>query len=148
MKETKITHLGKQTYEAVIRGSIGTRMFRSSYARVNKKAVDITRKGELSCAFFVSSVLLMFGMIKEQHATVAGTVRDLESSGWKKVSRPVVGDVIVWAPRTKGPKAHGHIGFFVGSGKAISNNSKSGVPTQHTWDSRSVVAVYRSKELQ
>lgn len=145
MKKTRIIHLKKQTYEAVIRGSIGTRMFRSSYARVNKKTVDITRKGELSCAFFVSSVLLIFGMIREQHTTVAGTVRDLESSGWKKVSRPMVGDVIVWAPRTKGPEAHGHIGFFVGDGKAISNNSKSRVPAQHVWDSRPVAAMYRIK---
>jgi len=42
----------------------------------------------LDCAFFVSSILLMFGLIKKNHATVKNTLADMQKSGWQKIKKP------------------------------------------------------------
>jgi hypothetical protein len=123
------------TYLSVIENSPGTKMFRNLFANIDGKRTDITQNGELSCAFFVTSVLLMFKLIKEPHATVSGTVKDLKDSGWTEIESPKIGSILIWEERDLGTESfHKHVGFYVGDGKAVSNDYKSGVPEKHDWN--------------
>ncbi|MBI2635032.1 MAG: hypothetical protein HYW79_00595 [Parcubacteria group bacterium] len=131
-KKQKVILIIFDTYIAVIKNSVGSKLFRNLYAKVNGKKTDITRNGELSCAFYVSSILLLFRFIKEGHATVDSTVKDLKKSGWKEIKKPEIGSVIVWEKTDfRNGNAHKHIGFYIGGNKAISNTSKSGYPARH-----------------
>lgn len=131
----KITPLIFDTYLVVIKNSVGSKLFRNFYAKVNGKKTDIMRNGELSCAFYISSVLALFKFIKKVHGTVDSTVKDLKESGWTQVSKPKIGSVLVWERIDfEDGDAHKHIGFFVGGNKAISNSYKLGYPVEHNWD--------------
>lgn len=122
------------TYLAAIKNSVDSKLFRNVFAKVDGIKTDITEKGNLSCAFFVSSILLLFGLIKEIHTTVNGTVKDMEGSGWIEIQEPKVGCVIVWGKVDfGGGNFHKHIGFYMGEEKAVSNDSEQGVPIMHDW---------------
>jgi hypothetical protein len=129
-----IIRLIPETYLAVIRNSVGSKLFRSFYAKVNGKKTDVMRKGELSCAFFVSSILTLFKLAKEVHATVDSTIKDMRESGWKKCRKPKIGCILLWEEMDfdRGCR-HKHIGFFVGRDKAVSNSTKLHVPAAHHW---------------
>lgn len=77
----KVIPLIYETYLKLIDNSVGTNMFRTMYASVNDIKQDVMRNGDLSCAFFVSSILKMFDWIEKVHATVDNTIKDLEKSG-------------------------------------------------------------------
>lgn len=132
-KSTKPTFHLKKTYLSVIDGSVGSQLFRHSYVCDEfGKEYDVLEDGVLSCAFFVSSVLKMFNLINEQHATVDGAVRDLLASGWQEIDSPEIGAVIVWG-LSKNPNGeeHTHIGFYMGEDMAISNSSIEHTPKRH-----------------
>jgi len=134
MSSKKITTLFNDTYLAVIKNSVGSKLFRSSYAKVSGRKIDILENGSLSCAFFVSSILKIFGLIKELHATVDGAVKDLKKSDWRIINKPKIGSILVWeAKKGKDKKLHKHIGFYIGSNKAISNNAELRAPQIHRW---------------
>lgn len=127
------------TYLAVVKNSINSKMFRNLYAKVNGKKTDITDNGNLSCAFFVSSILYMFRLIREMHATVNGTVRGLIEFGWTEIEKPKVGCILVWKETDFGKgDLHKHIGFYIGQNKAISNDYKKGFPVEHEWKFREI----------
>lgn len=107
-------------------------MFRNLFLDVDGVKTDATADGDLSCAFYVSSVLKMFGCIKTLHATVSGTVKDLVESGWTEVRQPVVGSVIVWG-ESENSSGHKHIGFYLGEDQAVSNNSRKKTPELSDW---------------
>jgi hypothetical protein len=139
-------------YLAVIKNSIGSKLFRNFYAKVNGKKEDIMRNGDLSCAFYASSILALFKLIKEVHGTVDSTVKDLKKAGWEETNKPLIGSVLVWEKidfKNSGP--HKHIGFFIGNNKAISNSFKLGYPIEHHWtfkDQRKVEMILRNKKLK
>jgi len=156
MKKQKVIPILFDTYIAVIKNSVGSKIFRNSYAKINNKKTDILQNGNLSCAFFISSILVLFKLIKEIHGTVDGTVRDLEQSGWQKITKPKIGSVIVWEKIDFGNKDfHKHIGFYIGNNKAISNSSKWKYPTIHRWTYgikenrpvRKIEAIFWNKKL-
>lgn len=131
----KVVPLFFETYLAVIKNSVGSKLFRNFYAKVDGKRTDIMRNGDLSCAFYVSSVLVIFKFIRRIHGTVDATVKDLKKSGWKKVNKPKIGSILVWEKKDFGNSSfHKHIGFFVGNNEAISNNDKLGYPAKHSWN--------------
>ncbi len=148
MTPPKVTPLKLETYLAVIKNSVGTRMFRTYYALVDGKRKDIMRQGELSCAFFVSFILSGFSLIEGMHGTVEGTVKDLKASGWRHTKTIRIGCVIVWEP-IKGDRGevHRHIGFYVGNGKAISNDYKKGMPRLHPYKTRKITGLYWNSKL-
>ena len=128
-------------------------MFRNLYLEKSGKKFDAVRNGGLSCAYFVSNVLLIWGLVSSGHATVEGTTKDMEKNGWKRVSQDEVrlGDVIVWG-KTKAinGKIHFHNGFYIGNKKAISNDSKKGIPIVHHWtynNKRKIIAIYSYHEF-
>jgi len=112
-KAIKITPCFFDSYLQFIKNSVGSKMFRNFYAKVNGQKKDILGDGDLSCAFFVSAVLANFGLIKRGHCTVDGTISELEQNGWQKIKKPKVGAVLVWVEKIdeKGGK-HKHIGFY------------------------------------
>lgn len=142
------------SYFKMIKNSAGTKMFRNLYLEKDGRKFDATENGEMSCAFFVSNILLIFGLISEGHATVESTTRDMIKKGWKKISLKTIkpGDVIVWEKRKMtNRKFHYHNGFYIGNKKAISNDSKKGMPVIHKWDysgKRKIVAVYRYPKFE
>lgn len=133
MPSPSITPLLFPTYLEMIKRSIGSTMFRTSFALVNGKKKNLLESGRISCAFFVSSLLLMFKLIADQHATVSGTVTDLKKFGWKKISKPKPGCIIVWDKDDFGSGLHDHIGFYLGNHIAVSNSSKKKQPVKHHW---------------
>jgi hypothetical protein len=146
------------SYLAMIKNSEGTKIFRDFYGRFDKKKENLTKGGDLSCAFFVSAILYHFGLIKEPHLTVEGVLEDMspvrnprllngvQKSGWYKISRPRKGSIILWKER----QGHRHLGFYLGNQKAISNNSKRRVPKIHHYtfnQRRKIEAIFWHKEL-
>lgn len=123
-----IQPLNFESYLALVKNSVGAQNFRQLYALVDGEKKEILENGNLACAYFVSSVLVIFKWLTEMHATVEGTVRDLEKNGWQKITEPKIGAVLVWAKNENG---HGHIGFFLGEDFAVSNNSETGQIIAH-----------------
>lgn len=132
-KKQKVYPLFKENYLAIIQNSIGTKMFRNFHAKVDGKRQDITENGKASCAYFVSSVLLLFGLIKTLHLTVNGLVKDMEQSGWRKIKRPRRGAVLIWEKKEINSKEYRHVGFFISNSKTISNSFKKKTPSIHHW---------------
>lgn len=127
-----VVPLLEKSYLSVIKNSVGSNQFRNFHATVNGQEQDILRNGELSCAFFVSSILKTFSLISETHATVQGLVKDLEKNGWVKTTEANPGDVLVWNEITyPNGETHAHIGFYFGNDQAISTSSSHGIPTVH-----------------
>ncbi len=133
MKKPKIVVRVFETYLAVVENSIGSKSFQTLIATVDGKQMDLMQGGEFSCAFFVSSILKLFGLAKEVQATVSSTIADLEMSGWKTVKIPKKGDILVWEEKQFDDEAHRHIGFYMGDDMAISNSFKRKVPVKHHW---------------
>ncbi len=86
----------RKNYLAMINGSVGTRMFQYLYVKDQTGEIkDVMLAGELSCAYYVSSLLCLFGMIDRPHATVATTVKRMDESGdWEKAAVSELGDVV------------------------------------------------------
>jgi hypothetical protein len=131
-KQTKVIPLQFDTYIAVVENSVGSYMFKNLYVNIDGVKKDATEDGWLSCAFYVSSILVLFKYIKEIHGTVSSTVKDLKDSGWSEISEPVLGSVVVWKSG-KDTNGHSHIGFYVGDNMAISNDSWKKSPWKGDW---------------
>lgn len=141
--------LTKKTFLTIARASVDSPIFRQSFFEMNGKTVDILRNGDLSCAFFVSSLLKIFSLIKDIHATVEGTIKDMTESGWGKIEKPRAGTVIIWAPRkTENGETHRHIGICIDGKQAISNSSEQKVPTIHQWNYRPVELILSHQRLE
>lgn len=123
------------TYIQTIKNSIGNNLFKNFYAYFNGIKNDIARNGELSCDLYVSGILLLFGLIDRIHGTVDGCIYALEKYRWYRIKKPRIGGVIVWSSKKfrKSGEIHKHIGFYIGSGRAISNDTQKHHPTVHHW---------------
>lgn len=122
------------SFLSVIKNSVGSKLFRNFYAKVNGKKKDIIENGNFSCAFYVSSVLFLFKFIKDIHGTVNSTIKDLRESGWITINKPRIGSILVWEKIDFGKKGiNRHIGFYVGKDKAISTSSKRKCVVRHHW---------------
>lgn len=122
----------RDTYLQMIKNSVGSNLFRNLYAEIDGTKRDILRDGNLSCNFFVSSILWHFKLLKEgPHANTVGFLRDLEASGWYKVEEPREGDVILWEPKLGiSGETHPHTGFYIGNHRVITNNDTVRTPIE------------------
>lgn len=140
-----------KTYLKTINNSPGSKMFRNLYVQNNGQIKDVVENGKLSCAFFVTSILKLFGLIKSIHATVENTIEDLKKFNWKKVNIKSLraGDILVWEKEKTGNNSdHSHIGFYIGKDKAISNSTYKKVPVKHPFDfkkKRKIIAAFHYK---
>ena len=122
-----------RTYLAMVVGAVGSNQYRTLYVRSPEGLKDVIDDGDLACAYFVSSILTLCGLMNDGvHTTVDETIRDLESSGWEKIYVLRPGCIVVWGKkfRSVGP-GHRHIGFSIGEGTVVSNDFFSGSPRQH-----------------
>lgn len=133
--EEKINQALFKSYIATIQNSIGSRMFRKLYMydKDANRTVEVLQNGNLSCAYFASSILFHFGLINQLHINVQEMAAAMKAQGWRTVQKPVSGSVIVWnrVYFKKSKSWHGHIGFFMKPGRAISTSSNLGVPVIH-----------------
>lgn len=142
-----------KSYLAMVRNAAKgeNHMFRSLIASVDGVESDILNNGALSCAFFASAVLYINKLIGDMHAGVPGLERDLAASGWHQIPDLREGAVITWEPK-KGSfvpgmgEDHGHIGFYLGNERAVSNGSNTTLmPEEHsaTYDgTRNIVRIW------
>jgi hypothetical protein len=165
----------RETYLALIKNSVGSSMFQDLYFLNNNEEpfegiepgelVNIAKNGELSCPYFVSSVLhLLGGVIDAPHATIEGTVKAMQARGWQKLRltddlRP--GDVVVWEKNPAGDSAHyseghGHIGFILDRDTAVSTSARKKAVIAHDpyfknmgedIKERQIVEIYAHPEL-
>jgi len=135
---------------AVTVASAGSPLFRNLWYRIDGKDIDVLRDGDLSCAFYVSSILKLFSLIGDIHTTVIKTEEDMQTHGWRKIKQPRPGAVVVWAPKTfpKSGEIHKHIGIYLGNGDVVSNSSKRRVPNKHDWQYRPVETIYAHPKLK
>jgi len=118
----------RKNYLAMIEKSEGTRIFQHRFAiDENGKVKDLTERGRLSCAFFVSSILYLCGLISKIHLTVKSTIKDLKKCGWFETSQLKKGCILLWGKK----KNHYHLGFYLGNKKAISNSPLKRKPIIH-----------------
>jgi len=145
-----VERLNFKSYLAMIHNSVGTEMFRNFYVRIDDGLIiDAIGDGENACAFFVTSVLHLFGKLNGMHATITKAIKDLEESGWVRVDKSDMapGDVLVWAGRDNDSSRH--IGFYVGENEAVSTSSSQHKVARHDVHfgklQRDITAVYRMK---
>lgn len=136
----------KKSLEILIKNSIGSKFFRSVYFNVGEEVKDILKKGDLSCAFYVSVVLKIVGLISSIHATVLGTIKDLEGSGWHQIKNPKKFAVVVWDSDEK--YKHLHIGICINKNLAVDNSSKLKSPQIHKIDHRKIKVLYFHPNLE
>ena len=149
--------LQKDTYLQMIQNAVDAKLFQTVYVSDGGERKDILGKGDLSCAFFVSTILHHFKLIDAPHVTVASTMRDMEKNNWhnQSVQPPEVaqidfstvpvGAVLVWEEKEQKGEVHTHIGFCIGNNQAVSNNPEGDTPFMHhvTFDdTRAVAHVY------
>lgn len=168
-KKVTVEPLLLDTYLAVAKGSVGTKMFQKYYARVNPstrsgqaaKRHEVLGTGNLACAFHVSSILRMFGLVGDLQITVHRLLDDMDRSGWKKIKKPRPGCVVLWAGKPANPKRYlkdakthapivRHVGIYMGGGKAVSNRSDIGkmhVPYLHPLRYRPIERYYWHSKL-
>lgn len=130
--EDKPRRLYFKTYLQIIRNSVGSNMFRNFYVETAKRGgFDALDDGDNSCAFYVSSILVIFKKISGVHGLVSRVVDDMKVSGWTVVDKPQVGDVLVWEAEEQHDGWHEHIGFYIGKNRAISTSSSAKTPVEH-----------------
>lgn len=147
--------LEKETYLATIRNSLGSKIFNNLWAEADGEKTDILNDGRKSCGYFVSGILLWFGLIKERHATVQGTIRGMKSAGWEESSNPKLGDILHWEKELGNGEINEHLGFYMGEEKAISTSAKEQTVVEHHWTygeeagqpKRRVIAIYSHPRL-
>ena len=120
------------TYLQMVRNAPGTTMFRNFYL-LDKEGheFDANDNGNRGCAWFVSSVLVIFRKIGSFHATVYSTILDMERSGWQRATEPSPGDILVWEDVATDEDEHSHIGFYIGDGRAVSTSTSQRMVTEH-----------------
>lgn len=127
--------LTKDNYLQMIKNSVGTSLFKNFYAEVDGVKKDIAENGNLSCALYVSNILLINKLIGEGHANVKSTIVDMKKSGWQEISELKLGAVLYWEAVDFGATGmHEHIGFYIGNNTAVSNNSNTGSISVHSHD--------------
>lgn len=132
MRKPKFKILTYQNYLQMIKASRGSQMFRQLYVLENNKKKDILKNGELSCAYYVSSILKIFDLISQLHVTVKSTIEDMRKSGWRPTKKLKPGNILVWEEK-KFPDGtiHQHLGFYLGQDKAISHQHETKMPIIH-----------------
>lgn len=143
---SKFKILNYQNYLETIKASRGSKMFRRFYVLEDGKKKDILKNGKLSCARYVSSILKLFDLISETHATVNGAMKDMFRNSWKPTKKLIPGNVLVWEEKTTSSgEVHSHIGFYLGDNKAISHRNEKCLPVIHHYtygrDKRRIVKI-------
>lgn len=149
MSDKNVEILKKESLVKALENSVGSRLFNSLLVRFSdsEQVKDILNDGELSCAYFVSSLLVMHGLLGETHTTVANLRQVLtENPKWQEVPLESVeaGDVVFYKKRTFADgSGNAHVGFAVGKTDAVSTDYKKKAVSQHKLDYTPIESVWR-----
>ena len=129
MPDNSLIKLMRRNLLLMLRASAGTTIFQHFYVRrkTDGQELDTMAGGELSCAFYVSGMLAIGGLIDRAHSVVETTVQRMLEAGWQQIDAPKPGAVAVW-PEYQG---HDHIGFVLDGDDYISNSLTKRVPHLH-----------------
>ncbi len=128
MPDANLEKLTLKNLVAAARGAVDSRLFQHIYVRDGQgNELDVAKDGELSCAYALSGLLTLFGLIDRPHATVATTIEKMKAYGWQEEAQAKLGAVIYW-PEYNGNE---HIGLIVGENECVSNSSKNRTPVLH-----------------
>lgn len=120
----------RESLHAVLEGSTGTSMFRTLYRARDGVLEDVIDDGDLACAFFISTILSMFGLISNGvHTTVRMTLNDMDESEWIVVGEPEPLAVVLWGEKQGDDgRPHLHIGICVDAEYAIEHSAVTKSP--------------------
>ena len=138
----------KKSYVSMIQNSIWAKMFRNNFFVSNWKETDVLKDWADACAYFVSSILKIFGLIENVHTTVDGTVENILKYWWKEMiwKKIQIWDILVWEEIN----GHKHIWFYVWNDKAVSNSSAKKQIIKHSLDynhKRKIEKVYTNSKI-
>lgn len=136
----------------MVKGSVGSNAYRHFHATIDGAEVDTMRDGEVACAYFVSSILTIFGGLDSPSFVVGSVENKLINKGWHVVDSPEPGDILVYEDLKQDDEVHAHIGFYIGNDRAVSNSWTTKTPLEHDWlyrDSteRKVTSIYRGQHI-
>jgi len=140
-----------ESFLEAVRNSVGANLWKIFWVKEDTGNVrDVLEDGNLSCAYFVTSLLKLFNHLKEVHFTVDSAVKAMKEEGWEEVAKENLhlGDVLVWEEKQEKEcnVPHRHIGFYVGNNQAVSNSSKKKCPIEHHYTykgKRKIILVLR-----
>jgi len=129
---TKIVIDQLATLLARINDSEGARMWRHTYATCDGERVDLTKDGTVSCAVYVSTLLLMARKLPEMKATVVSLQQSMKEHNWIEFDEYVPGSVLIWEEAQQfGGEPHLHAGFYLGNKIAMSHSDQDRSPCKH-----------------
>lgn len=134
--------------------SIGSRTWQRYYASVDGTEQDVIEHGDKACAWFISSLLVMHGLITAAHRTVDATIADMEKTGWIRQDSPRPGAIVLYTPlEFDDGSIQAHLGIYISKDRVISNSLKAQTPQSHDWqyrDStpRAITAIYTHPDLR
>jgi hypothetical protein len=155
MADPNIVPLPKETLIKMLENSVGSRLFNSLFVLFkDKNAVkDILNDGEFSCAFFISSILVLGGYVPKPVATVVSLQKKLEEQGWQRildVKEAAPGDIIFWEKiKFEDGSENAHVGFVLNDSEAVSTDYKQKCVVRHplakaeSTGERKVEAIFR-----
>lgn len=129
MPDNNLIKLLRRTLLHMLRASADTGMFQHVYVRRKSdgKELDTMEGGELSCAFYVSGMLAMAGLIDRAHSVVPTVIERMKQANWYEIPTPKPGCVVYW-PEYEG---HEHMGFKLEGDDYISNSLVKRSPQIH-----------------
>jgi hypothetical protein len=126
------------SYLTMIRNSVGSHTWKNLFIKKeNWNIIDILQDGNVSCAYYVSSILKQFGYCWATYANVLSLEKHLIEYGRNKQKNFTEDTVTPWSVIIREEKKwsekediygnsiknHYHIGFYIWSWRAISNMS-------------------------
>lgn len=133
----------------MIENSIGSRLFSSLFVTFEDggDTADILNDGELSCAFFVSSLLTLAGVMEKPCATVKKLTELITNDPlWVRVEEAdaTVGDVVIYKKVIfEDETEHAHIGLALNEDEVVSTSYEKKEVVRHPIDYRPIESVHR-----
>jgi|GEM_PF-1316494 len=122
-----------KSYLTAVRRSVDSLQYRNLYMEDESgNVIDILEDGNLSCAYYVTSVAHQFDLISGIRTWVSEAVDELHRCGWHTIATPREGAILVYKERqTQSGSYHKHIGFKLDGVLAISHHDSVRRPRIH-----------------
>lgn len=149
MPDRNIKRLVRKNLLYTIEASLGSGLFKHVYVfdRRDNREFDAMEDGKSACAFMVSGLLALQGLIDHPHSTVATTIDHMQDTGWEETTEPQPGDVVQWPAHND----HMHMAFYMGENRVIGNSTKSQVVAEYSLtldDGRTPIAYFTHPTLR
>ncbi len=119
------------TLLAMAENSVGTNLFQNLYIVRNDHLEDVTRDGELSCAFSTTAIYHVLGLLASTHSEVKGFEAEVtnDPDNWLQTDEPLPGAVGILEGKRHldGTVKNRHTFICIGNGMAVHNGIEDGV---------------------